>query len=111
MQSTLGVRICEAMEYRKLSKLYAVAVALNVTESAVCRWRKNGKMTVENIIALCELLDVSTDWLLLGRGTMDTHRTAQPARAPHPRRPISTLPDVAVTHLENFLAAIDAPDS
>ncbi|MFL1419326.1 helix-turn-helix domain-containing protein [Pseudomonas fildesensis] len=111
MQSTLGVRICEAMEQRKLSKLYAVAVALDVTESAVCRWRKNGRITVENIIALCELLDVSTDWLLLGRGTMDTHRNAQPTGAPQPRRPLSTLPDAAVVHLESFLAAIDSPST
>lgn len=97
------------MEHRNLSKLYAVAVALNVTESAVCRWRKNGRITVENIIAICELLDVSTDWLLLGRGTMDMHRNVQSAPCQHVRRPLSTLPDAAVMHLESFLAAIDSP--
>ena len=111
MQSTLGVRICEAMEQRNLSKLYAVAVALDVTESAVCRWRKNGRITVENIIALCELLDVSTDWLLLGRGTMDMHRNVQPPLRQNVRKHLSTLPDAALIHLENFLAAIDYPDT
>ncbi|MBD9442859.1 helix-turn-helix domain-containing protein [Pseudomonas sp. PDM04] len=108
MQSTLGVRICEAMEQRNLSKLYAVAVALNVTESAVSRWRKSGRLTVENTIALCELLDVSSDWLLLGRGTMDMHRGTQPMRAQQVRISLASLPEAAVVHLEHFLAAIES---
>lgn len=108
MQTTLGVRICEAMEQRNLSKLYAVAVALNVTESAVSRWRKNGKLTVENTIALCELLDVSSDWLLLGRGTMDMHRSVQTSRGQHVRKSLASLPEAAIVHLEQFLGAIES---
>jgi transcriptional regulator with XRE-family HTH domain len=109
MQATLGVRICEAMERRNLSKLYAVAVALDVTESAVSRWRKNGKITVGNIIALSELLDVSADWLLLGRGTMDMHRPLKGAPSPHARKFLSSLPEAAIEHLEKFLTAINSP--
>lgn len=86
------------MARRDLSKLYALAVALNVTEGAVSRWRSGGKITLENTIALCEFLDISSDWLLMGRGTMDMHRIAQPF-----------LNEQANAHLAKFLEAIDWP--
>lgn len=43
-------------------------------------------MTLVNVIALCEYLDVSADWLLLGRGDMEQHRQSAswPAELPFP---------------------------
>ena len=96
MPSNLGLRISEAMARRDMSKLYAVAVALNVTEGAVSRWRSGGKINLENTIALCELLDISSDWLLMGRGTMDMHRISQPV-----------LGEQGSANLGKFLAAIN----
>jgi len=97
------------MQKRRLQKLYAVSSALKVSESAVSRWKNNGAMTVENVIALCELLDVSIDWLLLGRGHMDMHREAKSVmRARSIHDVLSNVPDEAVTHLEKFLAALAA---
>jgi transcriptional regulator with XRE-family HTH domain len=107
MRGLRGKRIALAMQKRRLQKLYAVSSALNVSESAVSRWRNNGAMTVENVIALCELLDISIDWLLLGRGHMDMHKEALPvARARSIHDTLIKLPDEAVTHLEKFLVAL-----
>lgn len=107
MRARRGSRIALAMQKRRLQKLYAVSSALNVSESAVSRWKNNGAMTVENVIALCELLDVSIDWLLLGRGHMDMHRQPEPVRQVVPLREVlAQLPDDTVAHLEKFLIAV-----
>jgi transcriptional regulator with XRE-family HTH domain len=104
MQGCRGDRITMAMQKRHLQKLYAVSSALNVSESAVSRWKNNGAMTVENVIALCQLLDVSIDWLLLGRGHMDMHRQPEPVQEPAPyQAALTKLPAGAVAHLEKFL--------
>ncbi|WP_315755799.1 MULTISPECIES: helix-turn-helix transcriptional regulator [unclassified Bradyrhizobium] len=73
--STRGTRIKEALDARRIRKQHALARALNVHESAITRWKEDGNMSLQNAIALCEELDISADWLLLGRGTMDQHRT------------------------------------
>jgi hypothetical protein len=36
---------------------------------------------LDNAIAVCAALDISLDWLLLGRGTMDFHKTSETATA------------------------------
>lgn len=66
-----GARLSYAMRHRGFNKLSVLAHHLGVTESAVSRWRGQGNMTVNNIIAVCDVLDVSADWLLLGRGAME----------------------------------------
>jgi len=73
--STRGMRIKEALNARRIRKQHALARALNVHESAITRWKEDGNMSLQNAIALCEELDISADWLLLGRGAMDQHRT------------------------------------
>ena len=66
-----GARLSYAMRHRGFNKLSVLAYRLGVTESAVSRWRVQGNMTISNVIALCDVLDVSADWLLLGRGAME----------------------------------------
>lgn len=77
MENARGGRLVEAMRTRGLYKLSVLAALLGVTESAVSRWRHNGKMTVENVTSLCVALDISIDWFLTGRGHMDMHKTAE----------------------------------
>jgi transcriptional regulator with XRE-family HTH domain len=73
--STRGARIKQALEARGVRKQHALASALKVHESAITRWKENGRMSLDSAIALCRELDVSADWLLLGLGSMDQHKS------------------------------------
>jgi transcriptional regulator with XRE-family HTH domain len=77
--STRGERIRQALEARGIKKQQALAAALNVHESSITRWKDDAAMSLESAVALGTALDVSLDWLLLGRGTIDSHRhTTEP---------------------------------
>ncbi|HTV38857.1 MAG TPA: helix-turn-helix transcriptional regulator [Xanthobacteraceae bacterium] len=69
--STRGKRLVEAMNKRGMKKQHALAYAVGVNESAVTRWKRDGPMSLENAMALCQTLDISLDWFLTGAGTMD----------------------------------------
>lgn len=71
-----GERIREALRVRGVRKQHALAAELNVHESAITRWKENKPMSLEKAVALAAVLDLSLDWLLLGRGTMSGHREA-----------------------------------
>jgi len=71
-----GKRIREAISRGKFRKVHALAAELNVSVAAVSRWQNGGHTSLESACALAHLLDVSLDWLLLGRGTMDGHRNS-----------------------------------
>jgi transcriptional regulator with XRE-family HTH domain len=68
-----GKRIREAMSRSNIRKIHAVAAELKVSVAAVSRWQNGGHTSLESACALASLLDVSLDWLLLGRGTIDRH--------------------------------------
>lgn len=68
-----GDRLSRAIKGRGISKMMALALDLDVHESAISRWRKNGPMSLENAARISEVLDISLDWLVLGRGQMDSH--------------------------------------
>lgn len=68
-----GDRLSRAIKGRGIGKMMALALDLDVHESAISRWRKNGPMSLEHAARLSEVLDVSLDWLVLGRGEMDAH--------------------------------------
>ncbi|KAA1184681.1 helix-turn-helix transcriptional regulator [Rhizobium tropici] len=69
-----GKRVREAISRRQIRKVHALAAELNVSVAAVSRWQNGGHTSLESACALAQLLDVSLDWLLLGRGTMEWHR-------------------------------------
>lgn len=68
-----GDRLSHAIKGRGVSKMMALALDLDVHESAISRWRKGGPMSLENAARISEVLDISLDWLVLGRGQMDAH--------------------------------------
>ena len=70
-----GSRIGQALKARGVRKQQALATVLNVHESAITRWKNGAAMSLENAIALCAALDISADWLLLGRGTIEAHKS------------------------------------
>lgn len=73
--STRGERIREALVVRGVRKQQALAAQLRVHESAITRWKDGKPISLDSAIALSTALDVSLDWLLLGRGTIDSHRS------------------------------------
>ena len=68
-----GARLIEAMKIRGMHKQHALAHTLGVNESTVTRWKNNGPMSLDRAIALCDLLDISLDWFLVGYGPMERH--------------------------------------
>jgi transcriptional regulator with XRE-family HTH domain len=69
------------MKIRGMQKQYALAFTLGVNESTVTRWKNDGPMSLESAIALCQTLDMSLDWFLVGYGSMDQHTTRADAAA------------------------------
>jgi len=72
--ATRGDRIREALAVRGVRKQQALAAELNVHESAITRWKENKPISLDSAISLGVALDISLDWLLLGRGSIDGHR-------------------------------------
>lgn len=80
-----GHRIRRAMKVRQFTKVQALASELNVSIASVSRWQNSGEISLEHICLLAERLDVSLDWLLLERGTLDFHKGIEfdPAELQH----------------------------
>lgn len=68
-----GDRLSHAIKGRGIAKMMILALDLDVHESAISRWRKGGPMSLESAARISEVLDISLDWLVLGRGDMDAH--------------------------------------
>ena len=68
-----GRRLEEALRIRNIPKMYVLAIEVGVSESTISRWKKGAPIATENLIKLCQFLDVSADWLLLARGDIDQH--------------------------------------
>lgn len=51
-----------------------LALDLGVDESAISRWKKGGAMSLDSAARLARALDVSLDWIVLGRGEMEHHK-------------------------------------
>jgi transcriptional regulator with XRE-family HTH domain len=71
MVESRGDRLSLAIKGRGISKMMALALDLDVHESAISRWRKGGPMSLEHAARISEVLNISLDWLVLGRGEMD----------------------------------------
>jgi transcriptional regulator with XRE-family HTH domain len=81
-----GERLRLAMDARGVRKQHAFAFQLKVHESAITRWKANRSFSLDNAIAVCAALDISLDWLLLGRGTMDFHKVSETKAAENDER-------------------------
>ncbi len=72
-----GRRIRQAMVARNYKKTQAVATELDVSVAAVSRWQNGGHVSLQSVCEFAVRLDVSLDWLLLGRGDIDWHKDKQ----------------------------------
>jgi transcriptional regulator with XRE-family HTH domain len=77
---TFRDRLRHAMAARGIQKQLALAVQVGVDHSAVSRWQSGSGPSLPHAARVCEALDISLDWLILGRGTMNGHRS--PAERP-----------------------------
>jgi transcriptional regulator with XRE-family HTH domain len=62
-----GLRLHRAMTLRGHRKMMALAAELHISPAALSKWKKGYSMSIENACRLAELLDVSLDWMLMGR--------------------------------------------
>jgi transcriptional regulator with XRE-family HTH domain len=78
---SLGARIRQAREARNLSQA-EVARAFKLTREAVSQWESGGTApTLDRFEALSDLLGVSGEWLLTGRGRPDAMHNVRPDEA------------------------------
>src|SRR5580658_9870333 len=76
-----GERLQQALEVRGIRKQMALAAELGVDGSAISRWQRNAGLSLMHAARLCEVLDISLDWLVLGRGDMNLHHRLDAAAA------------------------------
>jgi transcriptional regulator with XRE-family HTH domain len=107
-----GLRLRTAMVARGYAKQHAFAVALNVSQSTVTRWLANGPMSLESAAEICSLLDISMNWLVLGRGEMSADLESQRKDTPSSDgmtamiRLYEALPTTSRSLLDSFLRSI-----
>jgi len=66
-----AARVREALRRRGVRKLYGLALDLGVDQSTISRWTTDGGISLYHAAALCAHLEISLDWLVLGRGSME----------------------------------------
>ena len=74
-QREVGARLRQAMAGHIPKQ---VASDVGVSVSAISKWQSGAPMSVWHALQLCEHLDVSADWLLLGRGSPQAHLPNEP---------------------------------
>jgi transcriptional regulator with XRE-family HTH domain len=73
---SIGQRLIEALKLRDISQS-ALSIRMGVSRQAVNGWTKDRtEMPLKTALQLCEILDVSADWLLMGK---DRPQAAQPS--------------------------------
>jgi len=107
-----GERLSHAIKGRGISKMMALALDLDVHESAISRWRKDGPMSLEHAARISEVLDISLDWLVLGRGEMDAHTVEALASEEFALlRVVRRLSRTALLHLLDLLEELTQPST
>lgn len=66
-----GHRLRLAMITRGYGKATALASGLDISPAAITKWTQGHAMSVDHVCNLATLLDISLDWLLMGRNGPD----------------------------------------
>ena len=66
-----GKRFDQAMKMRGHHKAMALAVELGISPAAITKWKQGHAMSVDHACSVARLLDISLDWLLMGRNSPD----------------------------------------
>lgn len=62
-----GERLHRAMIARDQRKMMALAAELNISPAAVSKWKQGHAMSIDHACRLSDILEVSLDWLLMGK--------------------------------------------
>ena len=106
--STRGERIRQALSARGVRKQQALAAELDVHESAITRWKENQSMSLDSAVAFCAVLDISLDWLLLERGTIDSHKKVPPQSLSEDSVPSLLAKRIGPGSISLLLALVDS---
>ena len=60
-------RLVYAMRQQKM-KITVLAKSVGVSDSAVSRWRTASDMDQQNLMKVCQAMNIRADWLLFGNG-------------------------------------------
>jgi transcriptional regulator with XRE-family HTH domain len=67
---SIGQRLSDALKAKKMSQ-NTLGEHMGVTRQTVNKWVKDqSDMPVKSLIKLCDILDISADWLLRGEGQL-----------------------------------------
>lgn len=89
-----GNRLRTLLKQQKNLKQLALANAIGVEESTISRWLSGGNIKVAHLVTLCEFLDVSVDWLIMGRGSPILHKSLMEERDPLTALPQDVRDDI-----------------
>ncbi|MCB8877221.1 helix-turn-helix domain-containing protein [Acidisoma silvae] len=92
-----------AMIARGIRKQIVLASHLGVNESAVSRWQQGAGLSLDHATKLCEALDISLDWLILGRGHMDQHHATDSEKIADDAGPSIELLPISIANSMRFL--------
>lgn len=107
-----GDRLVQAMRARQIKKTYAIAIEVGVSESSFSRWRNGGTISTESAIKICEVLDISLDWFLAGRGNMNQHKERSITDYEYQLvKNLRNLPQEAIDSLNQFLNTLSYQQS
>ncbi|HSC76347.1 MAG TPA: helix-turn-helix domain-containing protein [Pseudomonadales bacterium] len=70
-------RLLEAMHHRGVS-ITNLAYALGLSKSSVSEWLRGGGLSMNSLAAIALELNISIDWLLMGKGKMDLFGAVHP---------------------------------
>lgn len=102
-----GNRLQQAISSRNINKSIALAAEMGVDESTVSRWKNGGSISLGKAIRLCDVLNVSMDWLFADRGSIDSREVPEPGPGKDPvYRKLDALPPEAVNALALFLDSV-----
>lgn len=107
--SNRGERLQQAIRWRNHAKMLGLAHDLEVDESAISRWKRGGPMSLDHACRICVVLDVSMDWLILGRGEIEGHKHADASEAE--RRLIDSLRRLPPAATELLAALVEVAKS
>lgn len=66
--------MAHAIKARGVTKMLNLALNFGVDQSAISRWKKGRPMSLKSAARLARTLDLSLDWIELGRAEMEPHK-------------------------------------
>lgn len=107
-------RLQEAMQIRNIS-ITNLSYALGVSKASVSEWLRGGGLSINNLAAIALEMNISVNWLLMGKGSMNLfgpiHPTAEEMELIyHTRRASETVSDAFFNMISNIAKPVLGDD-